>query len=691
MSTEHKIRSNQLIHEKSPYLLQHAYNPVDWYPWSEKAFEKAESKDKPIFLSIGYSTCHWCHVMERESFEDADVAKILNDNFISIKVDREERPDIDQVYMTVCQALTGHGGWPLSIFMTPDKNPFFAGTYFPRDAKWGHAGLQDILSKISEKWNEDRNKLYQAGENIVEQISPHLSTNTSGEVSENILLDAYKDFQESFDPHYGGFGGAPKFPAPHNLFFLLRHYKHTSEKNALHMVEKTLQSMHRGGIFDHIGFGFSRYSTDEKWLVPHFEKMLYDNALLSIAYLECYQVTGKDVYALAAREIFTYVLRDMTSHGGAFYSAEDADSEGEEGKFYVWTPEEIIEILGQEKGDMFCQIYDITGEGNFEGKNIPNLIKTTPEEKAKEWNVNENELRGSIEECRIKLFKEREKREYPYKDDKILTAWNGLMIASLARGASILEEDRYANAAFGAADFIWKNMRKNDGRLLARYREGEAAFNAYLEDYAFLTWGMLELYETTLEPVHLSRAVTLTEQMIDLFYDRENGGFFLYGKDAEKLFARPKEAFDGAFPSGNSVAALNLLRIARLTGDSHLDDIAEQQIKAFAGNIKDNPRAYSYFLTAIQFALYPSREIVIAGSTQDNQVNKMISSVHRQFTPNTLLILHQEGKNKDKIEKLIPFVKEQKPVDGKATAYICQNFTCHAPVTEAGALEKELQ
>ncbi|MTI86060.1 MAG: thioredoxin domain-containing protein [Firmicutes bacterium] len=684
------LESNRLIHQKSPYLLQHAYNPVDWHSWSEEAFEKAGHEDKPIFLSIGYSTCHWCHVMERESFEDKEVARKLNKDFISIKVDREERPDIDQVYMTVCQALTGHGGWPLTIIMTPDKHPFFAGTYFPKHSKWGQPGLMDILDQVANKWHQERDELIKVSQNIVQKISQHLNISAQGELSEETLHEAFNQLHQAFDSNYGGFGAAPKFPTPQNLLFLLRYWVQTDNEKALKMVEKTLQSMHRGGIYDHIGFGFARYSTDKKWLVPHFEKMLYDNALLAIVYLEAYQVTREEVYARVAREIFTYILRDMTSPEGAFYSAEDADSEGEEGKFYVWTTAEINEILGPQQGKIFCQLYDITPGGNFEGKNIPNLINGSLKQMAKEWNMAEDELRGIAEECRIKLYHQRDRRVHPHKDDKVLTAWNSLLITALAKGASVLSEKKYADAAIRAFDFIWSNMRSKEGRLLARYREGEAALNAYLDDYAFLVWALLELYEASLSPIYLKRAVEITQAMLELFHDQENGGFFFYGKDSEQLFARPKDAYDGAMPSGNSVAALNLLRLARMTGDSNLDDVAHRQLNAFAGDIKDNPRAYTYFLTALQFASSPSREIVIAGDPRDNAVEQMVNTVRSSFMPNTLLVLNPGGDEGKVIKELIPFVNTQRAIEGKATAYVCQEFACQSPVTDPNLLKERL-
>jgi uncharacterized protein YyaL (SSP411 family) len=678
--------ANRLSKEKSPYLLQHANNPVDWYPWDDEAFEKAGRENKPIFLSVGYSCCHWCHVMERESFEDDVVAAILNNNYISIKVDREERPDIDHIYMSVCQAMTGQGGWPLTILMTPDKKPFFAGTYFPKHEKWGRIGLVEILTQVSEKWRQDPDLLVRTSEKVTQAVQARDEKPPADKITGKILQNAFIEAGRLFDKQHGGFGTAPKFPTPHNLAFLLRYWKRNDDPEALAMVEKTLESMYRGGIYDHIGYGFARYSTDEKWLVPHFEKMLYDNALLALAFIEGFQATGRNLYARAAKEIFTYVLRDMTSPEGGFYSAEDADSEGEEGKFYVWSPDEIKEILGERDGDFYCRLFDITSKGNFEGRNIPNLIYAPPFNAAGEVTLEPEEMAGSIESQRRKLFENRAKRVHPYKDDKILTSWNGLMIAALARGAAVFGEIVYGEAAARAVEFIFKKLRRKDGRLLARYRDGESAYPAYLDDYAFLTWGLLELYEAAFEITHLERALELAGQMIDLFWDKENGGFFFNGEDAEQLISRPKEIYDGALPSGNSVALHNLLRLARLTGEADLSEAAEKQITAFAGRVGEYPWGYTQFLTGIDFMLGPSREIVIAGKAGDADTEAMIRAVRRAFRPATTVVFHRSGDDGERIEKTVPFVKEQLPINGKATAYVCENYACREPVTDLGEL-----
>lgn len=668
---EHR-KTNRLANEKSPYLLQHAHNPVDWFPWGNEAFEKAKKEDKPVFLSIGYSTCHWCHVMERESFEDNEIADILNRYFVSIKVDREERPDVDHIYMSVCQALTGHGGWPLTIFMTPDKKPFFAGTYFPKHDRMGMHGLISILNSVHDAWINKRDTLLHSSKQILKAISESFEDeklNSINDLPEDTIDEAFSQFKYDFDNIYGGFGNAPKFPTPHNLFFLLRYWYKTREEYALTMIEKTLESMHKGGIYDHIGFGFSRYSTDRKWLIPHFEKMLYDNALLAIAYLETYQATKKKQYADIAEQIFAYVLRDMTSHEGGFFSAEDADSEGEEGKFYIWSPEEVKKVLGDEDGEKYCRYYDITPEGNFEGHSIPNLIKGTVSDEDKDF----------IETCRTKLFEYREKRIHPYKDDKILTSWNGLMIAAMAIGGRVLGSEKYTLASENAGDFILSKLVREDGRLLARYRDGEAAFPAYVDDYAFLIWGLIELYETTYKPQYLKKAIKLNDDLLKYFWDDENGGLFLYGSDSEQLITRPKEIYDGATPSGNSVATLNFLRLARLTGQHELEEKAAQQFLLFGSSVQRMARGYAFFLTAMLFAWSKSKEVVLVGN-DFKDTESMVDIIRQDFRPFTLSMFYSD-QHKD-LKELAPFVENYKTVEGKTTAYICENFACQAPITD---------
>lgn len=679
MNNHNKDRKpNRLIHEKSPYLLQHAYNPVDWYPWGPEAFEKAKNEDKPIFLSCGYSCCHWCHVMERESFEDEEVASILNSNFVSIKVDREERPDIDHIYMSVCQALTGHGGWPLSLFLTPDKKPFYAGTYFPKNDHLGVPGFISLLKRIIDAWDHKRDTLLESGEKLVAVFNDPAGT-FQQELDKGLTQEAFNEFLIRFDKLYGGFGQAPKFPSPQNLYFLLRYWHTTHDKRALEIVEKTLDSMYKGGIYDHIGFGFSRYSTDRKWLVPHFEKMLYDNALLAIAYLETYHATRNEKYASVARQIFTYIQRDMTSPEGGFYSAEDADSEGTEGKFYVWTQSEIKEILGEKDGIRFCLCYDISKNGNFEGYNIPNMIDSRVPENEKDF----------MENCRQKLFTIREKRVHPFKDDKILTAWNGLMIAALAIGGRILGDERYTIEAERATEFIFSKMFRYDGRLLARYRNGDASIPAFLDDYAFFVWGLIELYETTYNPRYLQKAVELNSSMLKLFWDETNGGLFINGNDSEQLITRPKEIYDGAAPSGNSAASLNLLRLARLTGRHDLEEKAYEILKAFGKNIASYPPGYSFSLISLMFVHTASKEVIIVEGQDKSKTSELLNIIKDGFSPFTVAMYYSD--NHDAIKTLVPYLADYTSVNGLPTAYVCENFTCSYPVTDAGQLKELLQ
>jgi uncharacterized protein len=676
------MATNRLIDEKSPYLLQHVYNPVDWFPWSEEAFNKAYSEGKPIFLSIGYSTCHWCHVMEHESFEDQEVAEQLNAHYVAIKVDREERPDIDHIYMNVCQAMTGQGGWPLTVLLTPDKKPFYAGTYFPKLSKWGRPGLMDVLTQIAEKWTKDRERIVQTADQITQAIQgqrvsekTELTTEQPNELTMDLLHDAFAMYQQSFDEVYGGFGQAPKFPAPHNLSFLMRYYKETGEQKALEMVRKTLDAMYQGGLYDHLGYGFARYSTDREWLVPHFEKMLYDNALLTMSYLEAYQLTGNDHYKRVAAETLAYIKRDMTSPEGGFYSAEDADSEGVEGKFYVWTPQQVYDVVGKEKGTHFCQNYDISEKGNFEGHNIPNLI----------GHELDAALDQQLEPIRQALFAAREKRIHPHKDDKILTAWNGLMIAAFSKAAAALQNEEYLQIAREAAAFIFSHLvRKEDGRLLARFREGEAAFPAYVDDYAFMVWGLIELYQASFEPMYLQQALYLHDEMVRLFWDEVQGGLFFYGSDSEELITRPKEIYDGAIPSGNSTAAYNALRLSHMTGRTDLEEQAEEILHLFVDDVSHYPPGYAQYLTAGLFALGKTREIVLIGERQEPAFQAMCRTVQVQFLPHTVVVV-QAGQCE--ITELVPYLKDYQAVESKATAYICQNFSCQAPVTDVSKLQ----
>ncbi|MCB2218582.1 thioredoxin domain-containing protein [Desulfofustis glycolicus] len=600
--------TNRLVHEKSPYLLQHAHNPVDWYPWGDEAFRKAEEEDKPIFLSVGYATCHWCHVMEKESFEDEEAARHLNETFVCIKVDREERADIDSVYMAACQLLTGRGGWPLTVFLGPDKKPFFAGTYIPKTSDIGRTGLVDICRQVKTIWENDRQRLIATADEIAGHVGTAFQFAPADEQLGAGILDATcEELAGAFDERYGGFGGAPKFPTPHRMIFLLKYHQRMGDEKALLMVEKTLQAMRLGGIWDHVGFGFHRYSTDTFWLLPHFEKMLYDQALVAMAYLEAYRLTKNPLYASTAEEIFTYVLRDMTSEAGGFYTAEDADSEGEEGKFYVWTAREFKELLGDEQGDLWLRLLNISPDGNFAdeatgrrtGVNIPHLTRPLARW-AEDLDMEEAELAEQWEKTRATLFQARKQRVPPLKDDKILTDWNGLMIAALAKGARILGNDLYAEASRRAASFITRHLTDESGGLLHRFRDRQAGIAATANDYAFYVHGLLELFRATAEPDFLSTAVNVQEQMIERFWDREHGGFYLTADTAEKLPARPKELYDGATPSANSVAFSNLLHLSRLTGEAKWQDTAGKLNRLFAGTVTRSPSAFAQFMIGLE-------------------------------------------------------------------------------------------
>jgi len=686
-------KHNRLIFQKSPYLLQHAENPVDWYPWSEEAFEKAKKENKPVFLSIGYSTCHWCHVMAHESFEDPEVAKLMNETFVSVKVDREERPDIDSVYMTVCQAMTGNGGWPLTIIMTPNKEPFFTATYIPKEIKFGRVGMLTLIPRIKELWSTRQAEVLSSATQIAAFLQNTAPGAPGDSLNEPLLHLAYKQLLERFDGHHGGFGSAPKFPTPHNLLFLLRYWKRTGNEKALNMVEKTLQSMRRGGIYDHVGFGFHRYSTDSRWLVPHFEKMLYDQALLAIAYTEAYQATKKAEYARTAHEIFTYVMRDMTSPEGVFYSAEDADSEGEEGKFYLWTNDEIQEVLSHEGTDLAVRLFNITADGNFTdevagrktGRNILHLTRSI-EKLASHLNMSVPDLRARIEEIQEELFAYREKRIHPHKDDKILTNWNGLMIAALAKGAQVFDEPRYASAARRATDFILKNVRTSQGRLLHRYRDGEAVLTAHVDDYAFLIYGLLELYEATFEVYYLETALRLTEDLVRHFWDHEHGGFYFTADDGERLLVRQKEIYDGAVPSGNSVAMLNLLRLGRITASADFEEKAARIGRVFYGNVSQLPSAYTQLMASADFAIGPSYEVVIAGDLQADDTRQMLDAIRGIFVPNKIVILHPSDQKPSLIDDIVPFIKDHSSIDGKATAYVCLDYNCQLPTKDIGSM-----
>ncbi len=693
METSHQNKDerkpNRLINEKSPYLLQHAYNPVDWYPWGEEAFEKAKKENKPIFLSIGYSTCHWCHVMETESFEDPEVARLMNETFVCIKVDREERPDIDSIYMTVCQMMTGSGGWPLTIIMTPDKKPFFAATYIPKEGRFGQPGMKELIPQIEKMWKSERERLENIGAELTSALKERPADVSGPEPGEDALHKAYKELAAAFDERYGGFGSAPKFPSPQNLLFLLRYWKRTGDQKPLSMVEKTLSSMRLGGVYDHIGFGFHRYSTDERWLLPHFEKMLYDQAMLVMAYTETYQATGKEEYKQTAREILTYVLRDMTAPDGGFYSAEDADSEGEEGKFYLWTEKEIREVLTAEEAELLIKVFNVEKEGNFTeeatrtktGRNILHLQEPIPE-LAKELKISAEKLEQRLEKAREKLFAFREKRVHPEKDDKILTDWNGLMIAAMAKAARAFGEDKFEAAAKKSADFMLTRMRNANGQIFHRFRDGDAAITGFLDDYAFLIWGLIELYETTFEVKYLEAANELNKLMIELFWDDEGGAFYFTADNAEELLVRKKDFYDGAYPSGNSVAMFNLLRLGRITANTEYDKKAARLNRAFSPLISKTPTACTQQLVALDFAIGPSYEVAIVGNFQAADTRAMLTALRRRFIPNKVVLFRPAAEESPAIVRLAEFTRYLSSQKGKATAYVCRNYVCNLPTTD---------
>jgi len=679
---------NRLVFEQSPYLRQHAANPVDWYPWGEEAFEQARVQDKPVFLSIGYSTCHWCHVMERESFADEEVAALLNEFFICIKVDREERPDIDEVYMAVTQAMTGAGGWPMTVLLTPEKKPFYAATYIPKRTRGGRPGMMDLIPSVGGAWKTQKDDILKSSEDIANQIALRIGQKANEKNLDAGTLDlAFSQLSGRFDEKNGGFGQGNKFPSAHQLTFLLRYWKRTGDARALSMVEKTLTAMRYGGIYDQVGWGVHRYSTDPEWLVPHFEKMLYDQAIAARAYLEAYQATGNDLYAETAREIFAYVARDMTSEEGAFYSAEDADSEGEEGKFYLWTVEEVEEVLGEEDAVVWFSVFSFEREGNFfdrvagekPGTNIAHMTNSI-EDVAPELSTDSESLRPRLEAMRQKLFDRREKRVHPFKDDKVLTDWNGLMIGALALGAQALDEPEYAKAATRAADFILTDMRDEAGRLRHRFRQGEAGLPAHLEDYAYFVQGLLDLYEATFEIRYLRAAIELTDIMVADFRQPGEGGFYKAAAGGESFFIRPRAVYDGARPSGNAIAALDLFRLARMTGNTDYEAAANDILKFFSGTVAPGPSQHTAMLHALDFATGPAFEVVIAGERGSKDTRTMLAALRAGYLPNKVVVLRTSAED-DGLPELAPFTLHQKAIDGRATAYVCRNFACKAPTT----------
>lgn len=690
-------KPNHLINEKSPYLQQHAFNPVDWYPWGPEAFEKAKVADKPIFLSIGYSTCHWCHVMAHESFEDPEVAHVLNDCFVSIKVDREERPDIDAVYMTACQTMTGGGGWPLTIIMTPDKQPFFAGTYLPRETRGGLIGLLHLAKRVNDLWTTQRKEVLASAGKLVNMLQESVPKSSHNIVGEPILQGAFGELVEQFDGHAGGFGSAPKFPTPHHLTFLLRYWRRSGDTFALTMVEQTLQAMRRGGVFDQVGFGFHRYSTDDHWFVPHFEKMLYDQALLAQAYLEAFQATKNREYALTASEVFAYVLHDLISPEGLFYSAEDADSEGVEGKFYVWTAAEVQNILPPDLAKIAIHAWGIVKDGNFKEeatgaptkRNILHLDKPLAPI-ARNLNLREDDLRTRLDDARRLLLETRSKRVRPHRDEKILTDWNGLMIVALARGAWVLQNLEYQDAAKKAANFLLKKMKTPDGRLMHRYKDGQVDIGGFLDDYAFLAWGLFELFEATFEIQYLRVAIELSRAMLAHFWDDKSGAFYFTADDAESLIVRQQESYDGAIPSGNAVAALVLIYLARILNEPALEEKAIRIVEAFGESVQQHPTGYTQLLQAVDYLVGPSYEIIIAGKEPEIKTREMLHEVRSRFLPNAVLVFRPTNKKSPSIDQYAPFYQYQIAVEGHATTYVCLNHTCKQPATTIEQLREQL-
>ncbi|MFT7297367.1 MAG: hypothetical protein ACI81S_001282 [Sphingobacteriales bacterium] len=679
MNQDHTF-TNKLIDEKSPYLLQHAHNPVDWYPWGDEAFDLAKKLDKPIFLSIGYSTCHWCHVMEHESFEDTAVAALMNDAFINIKVDREERPDIDNIYMTVCQMLTGSGGWPLTIVMTPDKKPFYAATYIPKNSRYGRDGMMELIPGLKNAWKTQRNEILENTKRIETGLKKAVLSEPGNIPSSTVFNEAQKSFASRYDAKYGGFGVKPKFPSPHNLIFLLRHGYSTGNQESIEMVENTLENMRLGGIYDQIGFGFHRYSTDKEWLTPHFEKMLYDQAMLVMAYAEAYQVTKNPLFKSTVEEVITYVSRDMTDKKGGFFSAEDADSEGEEGKFYVFSEEELTEIIGESLAEKILPLWGIVKEGNFldeaTGKKTGDNIlhwKELPSDQLDAAGVTPDEY----EKARKKIFDIREKRIHPYKDDKVLTSWNGLMIAALTKSYEVFGDEKYINLAKGSADFILTNMVNSEGELMHRYRDGEVGILGHAEDYAFFIQGLLGLYETTFETKYLQKAIDLQKVFDAMFWDEKDGGYFFSAVNGEKLIVRQKDQYDGATPSANSTAMMNLVRMGKMLSLPKYDERANELSKLYGEALEQSPTAFSYFLTAYLFTQSPSLEIVFAGKDKKD-IGAFLIKMREVYLPFKVTLLNDGGE----INKLAPFTKMQLAAGGSPTAYVCQNYACKQPTQD---------
>jgi uncharacterized protein YyaL (SSP411 family) len=689
-------KTNRLADSGSPYLLQHAHNPVDWHPWSPEVFAKAESEDKPVFLSIGYSTCHWCHVMEKESFSDPEVAALMNEAFVCVKVDREERPDVDHLYMTVCQLLTGSGGWPLTIIMTPDRQPFFAGTYFPRDERYGRPGMLKIIPRIRELWVNERETVYSSALEITEGLQTFMASDPAGSPGQHLAESTFISLADHYDSRHGGFGSAPKFPVFSNLLFLMRYWGRTGEGQALAMVRQTLKAMRMGGIYDHMGYGFHRYSTDERWFAPHFEKMLYDQALAVLAYTEVFCATKEEKFREVGEEILSYVLRDLQSPDGCFYSAEEADSEGEEGEFYAWTAGELHGILDGEEASIVRDIYNTSDDGNFlteagqqTGRNILYLSSDTGDLPGRSG-LSPRQLHDALEGIRKKLMAARAVRIRPFRDDKVMTDWNGLMIAALARAAGAFQERSYADTAEKALAFVLSNMIDECGRLLhLRYSE-EDSVPAFLDDYAYLLWGVLELHQYTYRADLLTLAVRLALEMVDQFEDAQNGGFFLTRADSDTSLARQKLSFDGAIPSGNAAAAMSLLRLGRLTARQDLEEAGHNTFRAFAAEMGGNPAGFTHMVSALDMAQHGTAEVIIAGDPGKDDTKRFVQALQRSYLPAVTAAVVNPHNPDPAIREIIPYASDMKTVDGRAAAYVCKDFACLAPTTDPDEMLRAL-
>ena len=679
--------TNRLIHETSPYLRQHAHNPVDWYPWGQEALDKAKREDKPILLSIGYSACHWCHVMERESFENEAIAEVMNAHFVNIKVDREERPDLDTLYMNYVQMTTGSGGWPMTVFLTPDQIPFYGGTYFPPEDRFGRPGFGRLCLALAEAFREKREEIEAKGPEILQRLA---ALNTlppgAGKVTDASLDEAFDQLAPRFDLTHGGFTGAPKFPGSMSLTFLLRHFSRTGRQEGRDFVALTLGKMARGGMYDQLGGGFHRYSVDERWLVPHFEKMLYDNALLSRLYLEAYQLDPQPLYARVVEEILDYVVREMLSPEGGFYSTQDADSEGHEGKFFIWTPTGIGEILGEEESKAFCRYYDVTAGGNFEGSNILNVPRPL-EQVAKELSLSPGELARILSEARQRLFPEREKRVKPHRDEKILTGWNGMMGVSFVEASVVLQRADYLEVAKRNARFLLEHLCRK-GRIFRTHKDGLSKLRGYLDDYANLVEYLLALYQATGEREWLDQAVIYNDAMLELFWDREQAIFFLTGKEHDKLVTPVRDAYDNATPAGSSVAVFNLLKLAILTGNLEYRSIAETNLESMRLPLTRYPNGFGYLLGAADFYLGPVKEIAVVGDPESGETRRLLEVVHGRFLPNKVVAILDPNATDGAGD--LPLLEGKTLIKGRPAAYVCENYTCKAPVTEPSQLELEL-